>query len=102
MEEDELQDVPQNLKVKAKEALGDADVFLQKAKDALKNPKKAKAGVDPKAARTALLTAEKKDKALTTAAAAIQKVLTIQVFPRQHILTYTYYKLEYVDVGILC
>ena len=92
MDEDELKDVPANLKAMASEALEDANVYLQKAKDALKNPKKAKAGVDQKAAKTALLKAEKKDKALTTAAAAISKVLTIQVYPRQQILTYAYYK----------
>ena len=92
MDEDELKDVPANLKAMASEALEAANVYLHKAKDALKNPKKAKAGVDQKAAKTALLTAEKKDKALTTAAAAISKVLTIQVYPRQQILTYVYYK----------
>ena len=100
-EENELEDVPANLKVMAKTALDVADGYLKEAKDALKNPNKATACVDPKAAKNALLAAEKKDKALTTAAAAISKVLTIQIYPRQQNLTYTFYKFDYVHVGFM-
>ena len=87
--DDELKDVPQHLKSKAQDALDAAYVFLEQAKATLKNPRRLSGNVDSKSAKAALVTAEKKDKALTTAAAAILKVLTHQVYPRQHILTYT-------------
>ena len=72
--EAELQQVPLQLKASAKIALDSVDAMLQQAKETLRNPA-TNLDVTVKCAKAALQAAEKKDKGLTTAAAAIQRVI---------------------------